>query len=114
MFRRRADTDTDRTFSPQSVPEMLGSIDIALETNDCRPPPRPRANMCQSYPYGDEEDHGLQSRKTRFMDTGLAALGIRRLNELLEEDVDRRKKKENVSTYRFELALLVEVCYAFA
>lgn len=92
---------------------MLRSIDTALETNDCRPPARvrarPRANMCQSYPYGDEEDHGLQSRKTRFMDAGLAALGIRRLNELLEEDVDRRKKKENVSTYRFELALLVEL-----
>lgn len=43
------------------------------------------------------------------MDGGLAALGIRRLNELLEEDVDRRKKKENVSKYRLELALLVQV-----
>lgn len=31
------------------------------------------------------------------MESGLIAIGIRRLNELLEDDNDRRKKKENVS-----------------
>lgn len=31
------------------------------------------------------------------MDAGLVAVGIRRLNELLEDDIDTRKKKENVS-----------------
>lgn len=50
-----------------------------------------------SYPYGEEEDQGLQARRTRFMDAGLIAVGIRRLNELLEDDIDTRKKKENVS-----------------
>lgn len=50
-----------------------------------------------SYPYGGVEDERLQARKTRFMDAGLVAVGIRRLNEVLEEDIDRRKKKENVS-----------------
>lgn len=56
----------------------------------------------------------MQSRKTRFMDSGLAALGVRRLNELLEDDVDRRKKKENVSACWLELALLLEVRFVFA
>lgn len=31
------------------------------------------------------------------MESGLIAVGIRRLNDLLEDDIDRRKKKENVS-----------------
>lgn len=31
------------------------------------------------------------------MNAGLIAVGIRRLNELLEDDIDTRKKKENVS-----------------
>lgn len=31
------------------------------------------------------------------MDAGLVAVGIRRLNELLEDDIDAKKKKENVS-----------------
>lgn len=31
------------------------------------------------------------------MDGGLVAVGIRRLNELLEDDIDTRKKKKNVS-----------------
>lgn len=31
------------------------------------------------------------------MDAGLVAVGIRRLDELLEDDIDTRKKKENVS-----------------
>lgn len=30
------------------------------------------------------------------MDAGLVAVGIRQLNELLEDDIDTRKKKENV------------------
>lgn len=30
------------------------------------------------------------------MDAGLVAVGIRRLNELLEDDIDTRRKKENV------------------
>lgn len=30
------------------------------------------------------------------MDAGLVAVGIRRLSELLEEDIDTRKKKEDV------------------
>ncbi|CAM9725244.1 unnamed protein product, partial [Ectocarpus sp. 12 AP-2014] len=50
-----------------------------------------------SYRYGEEEDddRGLQARRTRYMDAGLVAVGIRRLSELLEEDIDTRKKKEN-------------------
>lgn len=49
----------------------------------------------------EQEDKGaFQARKTRFMDAGLSALGIRRLNELLEEDEDNRKKKENVRYVR--------------
>lgn len=51
-----------------------------------------------SYQYGEEEDEGLQARRTRFMDVGLVAVGIRRLNELLEDDIDTRKKKENVGS----------------
>lgn len=44
----------------------------------------------------ENDDEGAQQRKIRFMDAGLAALGIRRLRGFLEEDEDNRTKKANV------------------
>lgn len=48
--------------------------------------------------FGDEEEDGFRSRQDRFLESGLIAVGIRRLNDLLEDDIDRRNKKENVSS----------------
>lgn len=37
------------------------------------------------------------------MEAGLVAVGIRRLSELLEEDIDTRKKKEDVGSGVFTI-----------
>ncbi|CAM9695763.1 unnamed protein product, partial [Scytosiphon promiscuus] len=52
-------------------------------------------SRCRYGEGGAGEDEGMQARRTRFMDAGLVAVGIRRLNELLEDDIDAKKKKEN-------------------
>lgn len=57
--------------------------------------------------YRKEEQDGLQARQARIIDAGLVSLGIRRLNELLENDVDKRKKKKDVSFYLAVVSSLV-------
>lgn len=61
-------------------------------------PPMDHIGTRSGFQFGEEEDEGFRSRQDRFMESGLVAVGIRRLNELLEDDIDRRNKKENVSS----------------
>lgn len=91
---------TEKAGHTTASPEPVFTQDThAVRPEYIRAPVNKNTPTClvrTSYQYGEEEDEGLQARRTRFMDAGLVAVGIRRLNELLEDDIDTRKKKENV------------------